>query len=204
MDTLTLITIKGLAVAKENGLFDLPEKYNIPFDEEIVADFINVQINDLFEFATLEQFLSNENLFARAFMYTYGKGVEFALAHIVSKPLKKIGYNFDHCMQGNGLSNIPVNFLSEINSHKSILICMYNEMYGATRGSQERLINEGIRFSDCMTKVLNSAFYIGKRVALSLDINKNEIIDFSDNEVDIKYDYDNYNQNYSEDDFQIS
>lgn len=203
MNTLTSIALKGLAVAKENGLVAIPEKYKILFDEDLIKNFIKVQITDLFEFATLEQFLSNENLFARAFMYTYGKGAELAISHIVHKPLKRIGYDFDNCMRGNGTVNIPSDLLIKISSNSSVLLKMYNEMFEVTRGSQEKLINEGSSFEDCMFKTLNVAFNIGKRVALALDVDKNIIMDFNSNDYDSKYDYDNYDQKYSEEDYKL-
>lgn len=204
MNTLTSMALKGLAIAKKNGLVALPEKHKILFDENITKNFIKEQITDLFEFATLEQFLSNENLFARAFMYTYGKGAEWAISHIVNKPLKRIGYDFDNCMRGNGTDNIPSDLLIKINSNSRVLLEMYNEMFEVTRGNHEKLINEGFSFENCMLKALNVAFYIGKRVVLSLDVDKNKIIDFSSNDFDSKYDYDNYDQKYSEEDYKLA
>lgn len=203
MNTLTLMALKGLVVAKENDINTSPEKYKISFDEAITKNFIKGQINDLFEFATLEQFLSHQNLFARAFMFTYGKAAEFAISHIVNKPLKRIGYDFDNCMRGNGTSNIPSDLLIKINAYSSILLRMYTEMFEVTRENQEKLINEGFNFEDCMVRILNIAFLTGKRVALSHDIDKNAIIDFSSNDYDSKYDYDNYSKKYSEKDYII-
>jgi len=57
MGLIDTITIKGLIVAKQNGLLDLPEIYQIPFVEEKRKEFIQIQVTVLFEFSTLKKFL---------------------------------------------------------------------------------------------------------------------------------------------------
>ena len=203
MDTLTALTFTGLAIARQDGLLDLPEKHEIPFDEEIVADFIQTMVEDLFDFARLTQFVDNHNLFARAFMYTYGKGAEFALSHMLQSPLKQIGYDFDSCMKGIGTENIPLHLLFRINGHASTLLTMYEEMYQITREGQSSLIAEGFTFGDCAKKMLNGAFFVGKRVAQSFDLDGSEQIDFSGNAANVKYDYDNYDQKYKPEDYRV-
>jgi len=196
MDFLETITLKGLAVAKQNGLLDLPEIYQIPFEEEKTKEFIQIQITDLFEFSTFEQFFSHENLFLRAFNYSYGKGFEFALSFMIAEPLDRIGYNFDECMNGNGLSAVPKNFAEIAQSHQYILSEMFSEMFEMTKGSQSNLINAGITFEDCVKKILNGAFFLGRRIATSCDLQNGGAIHLNSDTTDIKYDYDNYDQRY--------
>jgi len=38
------------------------------------------------------------------------KDLEFALSYMIGEPLGRIGYNFDECMNGNGLVALPENF----------------------------------------------------------------------------------------------
>ena len=75
---------------------------------------------------------------------------------------------------------------------------MYHEMYSQTSVSQELLIKEGISFQDCLIKILNGVFFMGKKVVLSLEINQKEHIDFTNNAIDSKYDYDTYEEIYKE------
>lgn len=196
MDLLETITLKGLAVAKQNGLLDLPEIYQIPFEEEKTKDFIQIQITDLFEFSTLEQFFSYENLFLRAFNYSYGKGFEFALSYMIGEPLERIGYNFDECMNGNGLTAVPSKFAEIAKSHDYVLREMFAEMFEVTKGSQSKLIEAGVTFEDCVKKMLNGAFFIGRRIAVSSDLQNCGTVHLNSDMSDIKYDYDNYDQRY--------
>ena len=198
MEILDKITLKGLLIAQKHGLVELPEKKAIPFCEEIIEDFIRCQIEDLFEFQTLEQFINTENLFSRAALYTYGKAAEFALSHYVGEPLERIGYNFDDCMNSTVSTNIPATILNQINQYSEQILEMYREMYSQTRVSQELLIKEGISFHDCLFKILSGVFFIGKKVVLSLEIDQNESIDFTNNAIDVKYDYDTYKEIYKE------
>ncbi len=196
MDFLETITLKGLTVAKQNGLLDLPEIYQIPFEEDKTKEFIQIQVTDLFEFSTLEQFFSYENLFLRAFNYSYGKGFEFALSYMIGEPLGRIGYDFDECMNGNGLTAVPEKFAKVAKSHDYILREMFAEMFEMTKGSQSKLIEAGVTFEDCVKKMLNGAFFIGRRIAVSSDLENCGAVHLNSNMSDTKYDYDNYDQRY--------
>lgn len=196
MDFLETITLKGLTVSKQNGLLDLPEIYQIPFDEEKTKEFIQIQITDLFEFSTLEQFFSYENLFLRAFNYSYGKGFEFALSYMIGEPLERIGYDFDECMNGNGLTAVPEKFAEIAQTHLYILREIFTEMFEMTKGSQSKLIDAGITFPDCVIKILNGAFFLGRRVAVSCDLQNYGAIHLKSDISDKKYDYDSYDQRY--------
>ncbi|GAA4026370.1 hypothetical protein GCM10022386_07220 [Flavobacterium cheonhonense] len=202
MNLLDTIAIKGLTVAKENGLLDLPEKKEIPFDEEIIEDFLNRVIDDLFEFATLEQYVSNETLFARATVYVYGKGVEFALSHICNTPLERISYNFDDCMQSKIPDSLPHSILNDVNTFIPVVKEMYRVMFQETKGSQEKFIVAGITFRNCIFKILSGVFFAGRKVGLSIVIDENNAIQNSNTNSDSKYDYDTYDSRYKENEFE--
>jgi hypothetical protein len=197
MEILNQITIKGLTLAKINGLLDLQEIYKIPFEEKKVEDFIKILVEDLFEFSTSEQFSNYENLFMRAFEYTYGKGFEFALSYMVGEPLERISYNFDNCMTRNGLSALPNDFREIGLSKIHIIREMFSEMFGMTKGEQSKFIDAGISFQDCIIKILNGAFFIGRRIASSIELDSKLKISLNSEIQDCKYDYDNYDQRYS-------
>lgn len=201
MDLLESITIKGLIIAKENGLLDLPEKKEIPFDEEIIKDFINRVIDDLFEFATLEQYINNETLFERAAVYVFGKGLELSLSHLCGSPLERIGYDFDDCMQSKISDTLPPNILNDVNKFIPVIKKMFHAMFQETRGSQEKFIEAGITFGNCVFKMLSGIFFAGRKVGLSFELDKNVSIDFSGNTLDSPYDYDTYDSKYKEADF---
>jgi hypothetical protein len=203
METLNLIRVKGYEVAEKYDLLNLPESRKILTSDEIVADFVETEIEDLFEFQTLNQFGNSENLFARAFIYTYGKGAEFALSHLLNNPMPRIGYNFDECMKGSISNLIPSEYRNIALNYSDIMLEMYLKMFALTKGSQEKIISEGDNFGKAIFVILNGAFYWGTRIVLSLDFSKELEIDFSPNNDDIKYDYDNYDQKYNESDYQI-
>lgn len=202
MDLLENIMIKGLAIAKENGILDLPEKKEIPFDEEIIEGFINRVIDDLFEFATLEQYINNETLFERAAVYVYGKGVVFALSHLCNSPLERIGYNFDDCMQSKISEILPQSVSNDVNKFIPVIQKMFHTMFQETKGSQEKFIVARITFGNCIFKMLSGVFFAGRRVGLSFEIDGNVSLDFSDNTLDSPYDYDTYDSKYKEADFE--
>jgi hypothetical protein len=197
MEILNQITIKGLMIAKTNGLLDLPEIHKIPYDEKKVEEFIKILVEDLLEFLTLEQFSSYENLFKRAFEYTYGKGFEFALSYMVGKPLVRISYDFDNCMTSDGFKAVTNDFREIGESKIHIIREMYSEMFGMTKGEQSKFIDAGISFQDCIIKILNGAFFIGRRIASSIELDSKLKISLNSEIQDCKYDYDNYDKRYS-------
>ena len=200
MKLLDNIAIKGLIIAQKNGLVNLPEKKEIPFCEEIIEDFLNRLIEDLFDFATITQYINNETLFSRAAVYSYGKGAEFALSHLYNSPLERIGYKFDNCMESKISDNFPPNILLEINKHIPVIKEMFQEMFQETKGSQEKYILAGITFGNCVFKMLSGVFFIGKKVGLSCEIENNGSMDFNYNDVNVNWDYDTYDNKYKEDD----
>jgi hypothetical protein len=197
MELLEQITTKGLTIAKANGLLDLPEHYKIPNDENKLTTFLQIQLNDLLKFSTLEHFFSEENLFIRAFVYTYGKGFEFAVAYIIGVPLERIAYNFDECMTSNGLRALPNDIRKIADSKIYIVREMFTEMFEMTREKKSLLIQAGITFEDCIMNILNEAFFIGRRIAASIELDSKMTMKLDYETQDSKYDYDNYDKRYS-------
>lgn len=198
MTAFDKIIVSGLAKAEEFSLNSLTEKIQISFNEDITENFINGMIEDLNEFQTLEQFPNTKNLFLKAAIYTYGKGTNFALSYRINKPIDKIGYNFDDCMTANFSEKIPEVVSLQIARYKKKIIDIYNEMYSTVKENQEVLIQEGKTFNDCLFRILSGVFFLGKKVGLSIDIDENTYIDFSSNKIDIKYDYDTYDEKYKD------
>lgn len=197
MELLEQITKKGLVIAQVNGLFDLPENYNIPDDDDKLKEFLKIQLLNLSKFSTLEHFFSQENLFIRAFVYTYGKGFEHAIACIIGEPLERIGYNFDDCMTSNGLKAIP-NTIRKIADEKIYIIReMFTEMFEATREKKRLLTAAGITFEDAMLQILNTAFFIGSRIAVSIELDSKMTISLNVVTQDSLYDFTNYDKRYS-------
>lgn len=197
MELLEQITKKGLVIAQVNGLFDLPENYNVPDDDEKLKEFLKNQLLNLSKFSTLEHFFSQENLFIRAFVYTYGKGFEHAIACIIGEPLERIGYNFDDCMTSNGLKAIP-NTIRKIADEKIYIIReMFTEMFEATREKKRLLTAAGISFEDAMLQILNTAFFIGRRIAVSIELDSKMTISLNVVTQDSLYDFTNYDKRYS-------
>lgn len=197
MDILEQITSKGLTIAKANGLLDLAENYKIPYDKDKLGAFLKIQVDDLSKFSTLEHFFSQENLFIRAFVYTYGKGFEFAIAYMIGEPLERIAYNFDDCMTSNGLKALPNDFRKFAESKIYIIREMFTEMFEMIRDKQSQLTEAGIAFEDCIIKMLNEAFFIGQRIAVSMELDSKMTIKLDSETEDSKYDYDNYDNRYS-------
>lgn len=197
MDILEQITSKGLTIAKANELLDLAENYKIPYDEDKLRAFLKTQVYDLSKFSTLEHFFSQENLFIRAFVYTYGKGFEFALAYMIGEPLERIAYNFDDCMTSNGLKALPNEIRKIADSKIYIIREMFTEMFEMTREKQSELTAAGITFENCIIKILNEAFFIGQRIAASMELDSKMTIKLDSETEDSKYDYDNYDNRYS-------
>ena len=203
MTTIEQIRFKGIEIAIQKGLIDLEEKVQIPVSNEIIEDFIKILERDLMDFSTSECFSNYENLFVRAFLYSYGKGAEYAFSHIINKPLEKIAYDFDECMMGTISKSIPNSLRSQLNKKIEIMIEMYESMFQLTKGSQEKIILEGANFDMCVFTILNGWFYWGSRIVLAIFTNENLNFVFNPETEDKKYDYENYNNNYQESDFRI-
>lgn len=197
MNLLEQITNKGNTIAQANGLLELPEIYKIPHNEEKLAAFLKIQVYDLFKFLTLEHFFNQENLFIRAFVYTYGKGFEFSLSYMIGEPLERITYNFDECMTSNGLRALPTAIRKIADSKIYIIREMFTEMFEMTREQQAQLTEAGISFEDCIIKILTEAFFIGQKIATSIELDTKMTIKLDYKTQDSKYDYDNYDNRYS-------
>lgn len=203
MTTIEQIRFKGIEIASKKGLIDLEEKVQIPINNEIIEDFIEILERDLMDFSTIECFSNYENLFVRAFLYCYGKGAEYTFSLLLNKPLEKIGYDFDECMTGTISNEIPNSLRSQLNEKTGIMIEMYESMFQLTKGSQEKIISEGTNFSTCIFTILNGGFYWGSKIILAYFTNEDLNSMFNPKTVDKKYDYDKYNNNYQESDFKI-
>jgi hypothetical protein len=198
MTPLDLIAAKGLAKAEELILHSLIEKIAIPKFEEITENFIYCLIDDLGDFLTLEQYLDTKELYSKAATYCYGKGAEFALSHRIKKPIERIGYNFDHCMQSEISAAIPPPLLNQITIHTNAILDIYFNMYQMVSQNQEQLICTGIPFDKCLLRIFSVLFFIGKKVSLSLKMDEDIVIDFTASTIDVKYNYDTYDGKYTE------
>jgi hypothetical protein len=201
MITLDLIRLRGIEIANKHDLVKLYEFNIIPFSDEIVADFVETEMYDLFEFQTLTAFENTDNLFARAFMYNYGKGAEFAFSHLLNNPIERIGYNFDECMTGSISELLPTEIKEFVIENSNIMSEMYSEMMITTKKSMDGLRSDGNNFGNALFVILNAAFYWGTRVVNSQFILEKLEVDFSSNNEDVKFDYDNYDQDYIESDY---
>lgn len=197
MNLLEQITNKGTAIAQANGLLNLPKNYIIPDEEEKLTSFLKIQVYDLSKFLILEQFFNKENLFIRAFAYTYGKGFEFALSYMIGEPLDRIAYNFDECMTSNGLKALPTDIRKIADSKIYIIRDMFTEMFEVTREQEFQLKDAGIKFEDCMIKILAEAFFIGQKIAASIELDSKMSIQMETETEDSIYDYDTYDKRYS-------
>jgi hypothetical protein len=203
MTTIEQIRFQGIEIATKKGLIDLEEKVQIPISNEMIEDFIKILERDLMDFSASECFSNYENLFARAFLYSYGKGAEYAYSHLLNKPLEKIAYDFNECMTGTISKAITNNLRSQLNKKTGIMIEIYESMFQLTKGSQEKIILEGANFDMCVFTILNGGFYWGLRIVLATFTNEDLNSVFKPEVLDKKYDYENYNNNYQESDFRI-
>ncbi len=204
MSILEKIRETGATIAFENQIFGNEKIDNINISNGIIQDFIDRLIADLLEFNTMEQFDSEcYNLFNRAFMYSYGKGAEFALYSRLGNTITKINYEFDKAMQGICGENLPENLRFKINSKSNAMLEMYYQMFQQTKGLQSKMISEKMTFENFISVILNGAFFCGLEICL---INKlteeNKVINYKE-ELDKPYDYDNYNQKYKIEDFKV-
>ena len=203
MNTLDLIRHKGIEIAQKYNLFKLPILKEIPSSDEIVANFIKIEMEDLFSFQTIFQIQNSQNLFARAYLYNFEKGAEFALSHMQNSPLHRIGYNFEECIKGSISNLIPFKFKDYLNEYSPIMLEMYMNMYDQKKGRLEQLILEGEDLDKPIFVILNSSFYWGTRVMLAQEITQDLVIDYSSNNEDITCDFDDTTKNYEDKDFQI-
>ena len=204
MTTLEQIRQTGATIAFENEIFGNKKIEDISLSNEIVEDFIERVKNDLFEFNTLEQFDNTYfNLFSRAFMYVYGKGAEVAFYSRLNNSISKINYEFDKVMQGVCGEKLSDHLRFRVNRKSSAMLDMYFQMFQHTRGSQEKIISENITFGDCISTILNGAFFCGLETCLTTELSKEDRSFNYKAENDKPYDNDTYDQKYKVEDFKI-
>lgn len=204
MTTLEKIRQTGANIAFENEIFGNKKIEDISLSNEIVEDFIERVINDLFEFNTLEQFDNSYfNLFNRAFMYVYGKGAEVAFYSRLGNSITRINYEFDKVMQGVCGDKLSDNLRFRVNRKSSAMLDMYFKMFQHTRGSQEKIISENITFRDCISTILNGAFFCGIEICLTTELSKEDRLLNYQAENDKAYNNDTYDQKYKVDDFKM-
>jgi hypothetical protein len=204
MNTIEKIRLTGVTVAIATNVLGNPKIEDVNLPNEIIEDFITRVKNDLFEFNYFNQFdARNFNLFARAFIYVYGKGAEFAFHNRIGNSISRIDYNFDSAMQAKCCETLPEHLRFQINNKTNEMLNIYIQMFELTKGTQEIIISEGLNFDDCISTILSGAFYLGKEVCSTLEfIGKDNFVKF-DEKHDEPYDYDNYDQNYKLDDFKV-
>jgi hypothetical protein len=204
MNTLDEIRATGISVAVKNQILGVPKIEEISFSNEVVEDFIDRVVNDLFEFQTIEQFSETSNLFNRAFMYVFGKGAELAFFARIGTTIDRISYSFDKAMLAKCGEQIPEYIRAfKIYKKSNAMIEMYQEMYKHTKGSQERIISEGLSFPDCMKTILLGGFFYGTHICLTIELSeKDRLVHYIDEE-DIPYDPDNYHGNYRPEDYKV-
>ena len=143
----------------------------------------------------MEQFSDTSNLFNRAFMYVFGKGAEFAFFTRIGTPIDRISYNFDKAMHAKCGEQIPEYIRAfKIYKKSSAMLEMYQEMYENTKGSQERIISEGLSFPDCMRTILHGGFFYGKHICLTIELSDQDRLAQYIDEEDKPYDPDNYHE----------
>lgn len=204
MSIIEKIRETGSTIAFENKIFGNEKIDTINLSSIIVQDFIDRLITDLLEFNTMEQFdVEYSNLFNRAFMYSYGKGAEIALYSRLGNTITKINYEFDKAMQGICGENLPEHLQFKINSKSSTMLEMYYQMFQQTKESQDKMISENVSFENCISTILNGAFFCGLEICLTNKLSEEDRAVKYLEEQDKPYDYDNYNQKYKIEDFKV-
>ncbi|MBS1652905.1 MAG: hypothetical protein JSU07_12940 [Bacteroidetes bacterium] len=204
MTIIEAIRNTGATIALENQIFSNEKIDTINISNVIVQDFIDRLITDLLEFNTMEQFdVEYSNLFNRAFMYSYGKGAEIALYSRLGNTITKINYEFDKAMQGICGEALPEHLRFKINSKSNAMLEMYYQMFQQTKGSQSKMISENVNFENCISTILNVAFFCGLEICLINRLSEEDKAVKYIEEQDKPYDYDNYNQKYKIEDFRV-
>lgn len=204
MTTLEQIRQTGAKIAFENEIFGKEHLDNTILPNALAEDFIKRMVTDFFEFNTLEQFdYTHLNLFSRAFMYSYGKGAEIALFTRLGNSVPTINYEFDKAMEGICGEGLSDHLRLCINKKSSTMLDMYLQMFQHTRGSQEKVLSENVSFEDCISTILNGAFFCGFEIGVTTELTeKDTIIKYQENQ-DTLYNYDSYDQKYKIDDYKM-
>lgn len=204
MNSLDRIQLVSIAIAERNGIRRLKKIEVVKPDSEVVEAFVNKVVTDLFEFDTLEQFDSKyDNLFGRAFIYMFGKGAEYAFCLRTGEPIDRIAYNFHDCMQAKCANRLPDDIRSVVCKQMSGMLDMYVAMFEVTKGSQEENVTNGISFHDMMFRTLSGAFFWGKELVETIELNESHFEYEVSEQEDQPYDYDNYSNDYISEHFKI-
>jgi hypothetical protein len=204
MNSLDRIMLVSNAIAERKGIKSLKKIEVVKPDSEVVEAFVNKVVTDLFEFDTLEQFDSKyDNLFGRAFIYMFGKGAEYAFCWRTGEPIGRIAYSFHDCMQAKCADQLPEDIRTVLYKQMSGMLDMYVAMFEVTKGSQEENIADGISFHDMMFKTLSGAFFWGKELIETIELNEAHFEHEVSEKEDEPYDYDNYSNDYVLDHFKI-
>jgi hypothetical protein len=204
MNSLDRIILVSNAIAERNGLKDLKKVELVQPDSELVEAFVNKLVTDLLDFDTLEQFDPHyDNLFARAFIYMFGKGAEYAFCWRTGEPIDQIDYNFHECMQAKCADRLPEDVRLVLYKQMSGMLDMYVAMFEATKGSQEENIANGISFQNMMVRVVSGAFFWGKELIETVELSESHFGHEISEREDVPYDYDNYSNDYVLEHFKI-
>jgi hypothetical protein len=83
------------------------------------------------------------------------------------------------------------------------MLDMYVAMFEVTKGSQEENIANGISFHDMMFRTLSGAFFWGKELIETIELNESHFEHEVSEQEDQPYDYDNYSNDYISEHFKI-
>ena len=204
MTTQEQIRQTGARIVFENEIFGKKHIDKTALPNALAEDFIKRMVTDLLEFNTLEQFdVTSLNLFSRAFMYAYGKGAEIALFSRLGNSIAKINYEFDKAMQGICGEKLSDHLRLCVNKKSSAMLDMYFQMFQHMRGSTEKMIEEKITFDDCISTILNGAFFYGSEISLTTELTEEDLLIKYQEESDTPYNYDTYDQKYKLDGFKM-
>jgi len=205
MNTLEKIRQTGASIALQSGIIGTPRIEDVNLSNKLIEEYIRKVIRDLLEFNTKEGFDPEYfNLFSRAFMYVFGKGLEVTFFARLKKSISFINYDFDKLMKGTCGEYLPEKIKLSAYKYTSNIMDMYIEMFKNVKGAGEKIISEGLTFEECLNTILNGAFYYGKELCLRIPFDKQEKVEIYFLEKDNSYDYDRYEKNkYSLEDFKI-
>ena len=208
MNTLDKIRLSGFEVAAEAGIINGEKLSELPPSSELVDDLVCRVLEDFFEFNTQEQFDAQQsNLFRRAFMYLYGKGAEhafYARMDFMEYDISRLSYDFNAAMRGTGARKLPKYIRVQLDQKNDAMLDMYEAMMAYTRGSQMDVIQEGLSFPKCMYVVLSGAFFAGREYLLTLETSDEDGNFNFEEEDDVPYDSETYNQKFQLSDYQAT
>ena len=204
MTTQEQIRQTGANIAFKNEIFGKRHIEKINLSNEVVDDFIKRIVTNFIDFNTREHLdFIYLNLFARAFMYVYGKGAEIALFSRLGNTPTKINYDFDKAMQGVCGERLSDHLRLCLNSKSSAMRNMYFQMFTIRINSYKSTISENESLKECISTILNCAFMCGLEICLTTELTENENLIKYKEESDIPYNFDKYDKKYKIEDFNI-